>query len=877
MKIKNLFAKAFALLALVVFTSTGAFNQTITSFSPASGQVGSVVTITGTGFDATPANNVVYFGGVKAIVSTASSSQLVLTVPNNAGRGEITVTNISSGLTAGSSLKFSTTWPESTPITSINSNFNRFDFEVTAINGITGNNPSNRLASADFDGDGKIDIVKVGNSVGGTDIYLNTSTGPQNISFSSVFNVSSTLSSIVAINDLNNDGKLDLVTSSPGTAIDVWYNTSTPGNLSFSLTSYPNLTSFNSIRLGDIDLNGYFDIVYGTSSGIFYLPNSNSGFGSAISLVTGLSSGIGIELSDINLDGTCDVLFAQSGSFRTYFNSNGVLTFNQSVATSSNTRYTNTEFSDLDNDGDLDVLISGSSRYHLSSPSIGSANSFSCDGCGTNGIVSADFDGDGDIDVAHGAPYSPPRFQLNANTLSQGTFGFSNYLQHWISSGYESSNLASLVSDLDNNGKPDFITLVRNSTTGSAIIVFLNKNGEFPSITTTGSITSFSSCANVASASQTIAVSGSFLTANITAAAPTGFQVSLDGSTWANSVTINQSSGSASATLYVRMNALSSSPSNGNITLSSAGATNVTVAVSGVVNTCISVAASPTSLSGFSTTGANPSAAQTTSISGSGLTNDIVLTAPTGYEISLASASGYASSLTLTQTAGTVNATTIYVRLATAGTPGTYNGNLTVASTGATTVNIGLTGTVNATPLTTAVLSANQNPCGSTASGSATLVLDGDDAPFTYAWTRNGVAYSALPANAPTNLLSGTYVVTVTDASSNVVVSNSITLTNVASLTLSGETQSGTIVCNGATTGAISAVISGGGTAARVLTVTNTTTSIAYFTQTPIGGSPAAGFTYEVTGLPAGTYTVVASSTSSSCTSSGSNIIISEP
>ena len=75
------------------------------------------------------------------------------------------------------------------------------------------------------------------------------------------------------------------------------------------------------------------------------------------------------------------------------------------------------------------------------------------------------------------------------------------------------------------------------------------------------------------------------------------------------------------------------------------------------------VVATPASLSGFSSCLTSESTAKTTSVSGTGLTADMALTAPTGYEISLSSGSGYASTLTLTQSGGTVAATTIYVRL----------------------------------------------------------------------------------------------------------------------------------------------------------------------------------------------------------------------
>jgi hypothetical protein len=99
------------------------------------------------------------------------------------------------------------------------------------------------------------------------------------------------------------------------------------------------------------------------------------------------------------------------------------------------------------------------------------------------------------------------------------------------------------------------------------------------------SLTAFSACANVASTSQSFTVNGYSLSGNITVTAPTGFQVSTDNSTFSSSVTLTQSGGLVnSTTVYARMSAQASSPTSGNITCASTGATTVNVAVSGVVN-----------------------------------------------------------------------------------------------------------------------------------------------------------------------------------------------------------------------------------------------------------------------------------------------------
>lgn len=78
-------------------------------------------------------------------------------------------------------------------------------------------------------------------------------------------------------------------------------------------------------------------------------------------------------------------------------------------------------------------------------------------------------------------------------------------------------------------------------------------------------------------------------------------------------------------------------------------------------------------LSGFKNCFGFASTAQSFPLKGDGLTSDpVVLTAPTGYEISTGGG-GYSSSLSITPTSGSIN-TTISVRLSASTTAGTYNG-----------------------------------------------------------------------------------------------------------------------------------------------------------------------------------------------------------
>ncbi|HEX6047587.1 MAG TPA: IPT/TIG domain-containing protein [Pyrinomonadaceae bacterium] len=64
----------------------------ILEFTPKSGLAGTVVTITGTGFDSTPGNNTVTFNGTAAAVTSSSATQIVTSVPAGATTGLITIT-----------------------------------------------------------------------------------------------------------------------------------------------------------------------------------------------------------------------------------------------------------------------------------------------------------------------------------------------------------------------------------------------------------------------------------------------------------------------------------------------------------------------------------------------------------------------------------------------------------------------------------------------------------------------------------------------------------------------------------------------------------------------------------------------------------------
>ncbi len=114
---------------------------------------------------------------------------------------------------------------------------------------------------------------------------------------------------------------------------------------------------------------------------------------------------------------------------------------------------------------------------------------------------------------------------------------------------------------------------------------------------------------------------------------------------------------------------------------------------------------STTSITGLDyTEGSGPSTAQSFTVSGTDLGGTLTVSAPTNFEVSkTSSTSGFASSVTLTPSSGTVSSTTIYVRLASGKSAGTYGGAstyVTVTGGGIITKNVSVSGTVSGGAIT---------------------------------------------------------------------------------------------------------------------------------------------------------------------------------
>ena len=166
-KTGNVRRRSVAVLVLTLLCTAAAAQPTISSVSPLVGTPGSSVTIAGTGFNSTPANDVVYFGATRAAVTAASATSLTVTVPGGSTFAPVSVENVATHLTAFSKFPFLPTYTN----TSYGMAHTNFDPGVP-FGPVTGINSG--VAIGDIDGDGKPDIVVVSSSDNQVYIYRNT-------------------------------------------------------------------------------------------------------------------------------------------------------------------------------------------------------------------------------------------------------------------------------------------------------------------------------------------------------------------------------------------------------------------------------------------------------------------------------------------------------------------------------------------------------------------------------------------------------------------------------------------------------------------------------------------------------------------------------
>jgi len=340
---------------------------------------------------------------------------------------------------------------------------------------------------ADLDGDGDYDlIVGIGESLfggpeaGQTFGYRNTGTKTN-----PVFTKDSTLvngimlmgyNSFPAFADLDNDGDLDLLVGRDKSTFIYYQNTGTAQSPVWT----QNTTLFNSVETStfwkdptfvDIDKDGDYDLVYGTSSGQLYLYSNtgnkttprfsaNSTYFSLIKAPAASS----VSFADFDKNGTIDFVSGTQLGDLLYYQNTGTKTapFFTSKTTGfssfKSSIYTHPVFIDINKDGNMDVVtgaLTGKLYCYINNNGSFSENTTMFNFISVSGMSTpcfGDLNDDGAPDLIVGSEQSSDiHFYLNNG---DNTFTLND---QYIAGVTFSNYSVPVFSDIDNDGDLDLI------------------------------------------------------------------------------------------------------------------------------------------------------------------------------------------------------------------------------------------------------------------------------------------------------------------------------------------------------------------------------------------------------------------------------------
>lgn len=465
-----------SLFLIAFFLSHSLFAQpVINSFNPTSGPVGTSVTITGSGFSTIADSNIVYFGAVRAFVTSASSTSLIVTVPSGATYKPVTVTT--NRFTAYSQLPFNTTFAGGGYPLYATSFSSKADFYA-------GYNPRS-IAITDLNGDGKADVFETNQGDSTATIFRNTGS-PGNISFANTMVVLGLSPYGVATGDFNGDGKPDVVVSNfnsgNASSISILKNTSTGNSISFARRiDLPTGNGSTTVNVADMNVDGKPDVIVSTgNSGILSVFLNNS-TGDSVSFAPKVDfsnlNHAEIAVGDLDADGKPDVVLANfsAGSMSILRNTStaGNLSLAAPINYTAGANPVGAAIGDFNGDGKPDIAVAnnGSSTVSVFKNLSTTGNIAFADktdyvtGTNPRGISAGDLNGDNKPEIVI-PTNSPGAASVFRNISSGDTLAFGNRVDYVV--GNDPTSAA--IGDLDGDGYAD-LTVGNNY---SLISVFKN-------------------------------------------------------------------------------------------------------------------------------------------------------------------------------------------------------------------------------------------------------------------------------------------------------------------------------------------------------------------------------------------------------------------
>lgn len=456
-----------------IFTYIPGIPPVITSFSPESGPVGTVVTISGSGFNGSSDSNMVFVGKVKAQILTASATQITCVVQSGSSFNPISVLNSAKHLSGYSVKPFGLTFTGNSSITG-NSFRDVLDIQAP-YNYYSQQMYPRYITSGDIDGDGKVDLLTSSNRGSDSLMYYRNASFPNTILFDKGVSIASSTSA--QIGDMNGDGRPDIVYYNTVTGgMGVLKNTLTAGHISLNPSgNFTPVPGVNEFCISDIDCDGKPDIVMAgyNQSEIGVLRNVSSGPVINFTPVQEFAASgnpIGIAAGDLNGDGKPDVITSGVGNTISVFKNTGTvgnISFNREPDLPGAGEGSKLFIADVDGDGKQDIIISYST----------SGTAFSVfRNTGSGGNISfaarADFTAPNNDDADAGIPenftgdslpdffsgnFYYQSFYLHKNVSTAGVVNYPGAI------GFGLGVIASMsAADFDGDGKPD-LALAFNS------------------------------------------------------------------------------------------------------------------------------------------------------------------------------------------------------------------------------------------------------------------------------------------------------------------------------------------------------------------------------------------------------------------------------
>ncbi len=452
---------SWVLSFLFISTSLNAQTPTISSIAPQTGAIGTVVTITGTNFSTTEANNAVFFGSVKATVTAATATSLTVVVPFGAGYEPLSVAV--NNLIAYSSKPFTVTYPGG-----------GMDFISTSFAAKVDYSGGGTIIDADWDNDGKIDIAYNIFAENRVFFYRNTSTG-SNLSFTNFPDFFGGLVNVIGLakGDFNGDGKLDLVAATPfSNAVYVFRNgSSAVGSIFFfGPTAFTTGSEPRKVTVADIDADGKLDIISSNKGANTVSVLRNTSTATTISFETKIDFAVAtapedITAGDLDGDGKPEIAIACSGSnvvsLLRNTSTTGAISFASKTDLSAGSSTWGVAIGDIDSDGKAEVLASNLGPNTISvfknnsttgSLSFDAAANFTV-ASSPRGLKLGDLNADGKPDVAVACYFSNSLVSVLKNTSSVGTISFNATVNYTTAGGPSTVALA----DMNNDGLMDMM------------------------------------------------------------------------------------------------------------------------------------------------------------------------------------------------------------------------------------------------------------------------------------------------------------------------------------------------------------------------------------------------------------------------------------